>query len=60
MRAVIDTNVFVSGLLWSGLPSKIINAWSDGRIRVFLTMEILAEYRRIFDRFRLKLGIPDV
>ena len=47
MRVVIDTNVFVSGVFWSGSPAAVLDAWRDGRIRVVLSPGILAEYERV-------------
>lgn len=44
MRIVLDTNVLVSGILYSGPPSRIIEAWRHGEIRLVLTPEILREY----------------
>jgi len=29
LQIIIDTNVFVSGIFWSGIPYKILKAWQD-------------------------------
>ena len=34
MRIVLDTNVFVSGIFFSGPPHRILGAWRDGRVRI--------------------------
>ena len=47
MRVVLDTNVFVSGVFFSGPPNIILRAWRDGLIKLVLSAEILEEYRRI-------------
>ena len=47
MRAVIDTNVFVSGVFWKGPPHKILMAWSRGRFKLIVSPEIMEEYRRV-------------
>lgn len=47
MRVILDTNVFVSGVFFSGLPARILEAWRDGRIHPVLSAEILDEYRRV-------------
>jgi len=45
MRLVIDTNVFVSGVFFSGKPHQILDAWRRGEIELILSSEILAEYQ---------------
>lgn len=47
MKVVIDTNVFISGVFFSGPPYQILTAWKDGRIRLALTAEIFDEYERV-------------
>jgi len=49
MRVVLDTNVFVSGVFFSGIPGKILEAWRDGRITLVSSPAILEEYRRVGD-----------
>ena len=47
MKFVLDTNVFVSGVFFSGPPFQILKAWNDGKIQLVLSPEILDEYRRV-------------
>ena len=47
MKAVLDTNVFVSGVFLSGPPYKILKAWRDNIIQLVISPEILDEYRRV-------------
>jgi putative PIN family toxin of toxin-antitoxin system len=47
MRAVIDTNVFVSGIFWKGPPHQLLLAWQKGQFKLVLSAPILEEYRRI-------------
>ncbi|MGD8296102.1 MAG: PIN domain-containing protein [Desulfobacterales bacterium] len=47
MRIVLDTNVFVSGVFFSGPPYKILKGWRDGRLQLLLSEEILEEYHRV-------------
>lgn len=44
---VLDTNVFVSGIFFGGIPGRILKAWHDGLIRLVVSPAILAEYREI-------------
>ncbi len=53
---VIDTNVVVSGLLVPQGPSaRVLDAMTDGRIKLVHDARILAEYRDVLRRPRLKL-----
>ena len=47
MRIVLDTNVFISGLFFSGPPYQILKAWEDGKMQLVISPEILEEYRRV-------------
>lgn len=47
MRVILDTNVFVSGVFFGGLPARILGAWRDARIQPVLSAEILEEYQRV-------------
>jgi len=46
MKLIIDTNVFVSGIFFSGPPYSILNAWRHGEISLLISPEILDEYQR--------------
>lgn len=47
MRIVLDTNVFVSGVFFSGPPYQILRAWQAGKIELAVSPEILDEYQRV-------------
>jgi putative PIN family toxin of toxin-antitoxin system len=48
MKAVIvDTNVFVSGIFFSGPPHTILDAWRHGKLTLVVSPAILDEYRRV-------------
>jgi len=60
VRAVLDTNVFVSGLMGvKGPPRRIIDGWLDGRFTLVTSLHLAEElahvldYPRIADRIRL-------
>ena len=54
---VIDTNVVVSGLLVpSSPPARVLDAVVDGRVKLVYDPRILAEYRDVLHRPRLKLS----
>jgi uncharacterized protein len=50
MKVVLDTNVFVSGVFFSGPPYEILRAWRDGQMQMVVSAEILEEYRRVGER----------
>ncbi len=50
MKVVLDTNVFVSGVFFSGPPFEILSAWRHGRLQLVVSAEILDEYRRVGER----------
>jgi putative PIN family toxin of toxin-antitoxin system len=53
---VIDTNVIVSGLLNPhGPPARVLDAVLKGRLKLVYDARILAEYRNVLSRPRLKL-----
>lgn len=45
MKIVLDTNVFISGVFFSGPPFEILNAWKKGEIHLILSVDILEEYQ---------------
>ena len=55
MKVILDTNVFVSGIFFSGPPFKILQAWRNDSIQLVISPLILEEYRevalRLADRY---------
>ena len=51
MKVILDTNVFISGVFFSGPPHLILNAWRDGVIKLVISQDILSEYRRVGEAF---------
>ncbi|MBU1702103.1 MAG: putative toxin-antitoxin system toxin component, PIN family [Candidatus Eisenbacteria bacterium] len=47
MRIVLDTNVLVSGVFFTGPPFKILEAWRDGKVEIVMSKEIFQEYQRV-------------
>ena len=46
MRAVIDTNVLLSGLIWQGTPHALIEQVRDGTLTLITSPALLAELSR--------------
>ncbi len=47
MRIILDTNVFISGIFFTGPPYQILKAWRDGEVQLLVSPSILDEYQRI-------------
>ena len=47
LKVVMDTNVFVSGVFFSGPPYQILNAWQSGDFELIVSQAILDEYKRV-------------
>jgi uncharacterized protein len=47
LKVIRDTNVFISGIFFSGPPYRILEAWRDGKIQLTVSLEILEEYQRV-------------
>lgn len=47
LKVVMDTNVFISGVFFSGPPYQILKAWQSGTFELVVSQEILNEYQRV-------------
>jgi putative PIN family toxin of toxin-antitoxin system len=47
IRVIIDTNVLMSGVFWSGAPAKILDAWQQKKIKMVISPDVLDEYIRV-------------
>jgi putative PIN family toxin of toxin-antitoxin system len=53
MRTVADTNVVVSGLLWSGPSRRILDLARDGELQLFTSPQLLEELEDVLHRRKL-------
>jgi putative PIN family toxin of toxin-antitoxin system len=60
MKVVLDTNVLISGLFFSGTPARILAAWADGAFELVASVEVLAEYRRVAERLHKQYPAVDI
>jgi putative PIN family toxin of toxin-antitoxin system len=58
MKIVLDTNVLISGIFFSGPPAEILKAWRNGYVQFALTSEIIDEYIRVAKL--LAAGFPGI
>lgn len=60
MKIVLDTNVFISGIFFSGPPAQILKAWKEQKIQIVLSKEILDEYQRVAGELSAKFPSVDI
>lgn len=60
MRVVIDTNVLISGIFFSGPPSQILSAWQKGLIKIITSEQILSEYQRVAEELQKQFPSIDI
>ena len=60
IRAVLDTNVVISALLFSGPPSQLVPAWQSGRLRPIMSARIFDEYLRVLAYPKFKLTPAEI
>ena len=60
MRAVVDTNVVVSGLLWGGPPNQILKWARDAVLEIIVCEEISAEVKRVIQYKRFSQRLSDL
>lgn len=58
MKLVVDINVLVSGSLWSGNPSRLVDALLDGVATLCVSPAVLAEFEEVIqrDKFQKRIG----
>jgi putative PIN family toxin of toxin-antitoxin system len=58
LRAILDVNVIVSGLLApDGAPARVLAAWRDGAFELIVSPKLLAELRRALSYPKLRKRI---
>ena len=60
MKIILDTNVLISGIFFSGPPYQILKAWQEGKIQIAVSKEILAEYHRIAEELSEKFSSVEI
>jgi putative PIN family toxin of toxin-antitoxin system len=55
-KVVIDTNVMVSAFGWHGKPEEVVMLATRGKITNFISIEILAELRRVVSYPKFKFS----
>jgi putative PIN family toxin of toxin-antitoxin system len=58
VKVVLDTNVIISGIFFSGPPHQILKAWRNKKFQIVISLEILDEYYRVGEE--LAAQFPEV
>ena len=59
-RVVIDTNVFISALLFRGPTIRLVSFWQKGTVSVLLSSEVLKEYAKVLSYPKFKLTKKEI
>jgi uncharacterized protein len=62
MRVVVDSNLIVSGLLWSGLPRALLEAAKENRFVLLSSNAMVHELAQVLNRpkFARKLQLAEI
>ncbi len=60
MKIVLDTNVLISGIFFSGPPYQILKAWQAGQINIAISEEILTEYQSVAQKLSKQFPSVDI
>ena len=60
MKVILDTNVFISGVFFTGPPSRILKAWHDEKLQLVISQEILEEYERVAEELTAQFPLVNV
>lgn len=55
MKIVLDTNIFVSAILWGGKPREVLERVIEGKDILFLSRPILAELFEVLRRPKFRI-----
>lgn len=55
MKVILDTNIFISGIFWTGKCNNLINYWKKEEFKLVTSLEIIDEFIRILKDFKIQL-----
>lgn len=59
MRAVLDTNVLISGVIATGVPHEVLVRGFRGEYQLVVSVETLAEFRETLAKYPDRFGLDD-
>ena len=60
MKVVLDTNIFVSGIHWSGPSEKVLRAWFFDKFTLVSSGETIDEFVNTMVAFKVPMKIEDI
>ena len=60
IKAVFDTNILVSALLWEGLPNQLLSLVKEGKIEISLSIKMIVELEEVLHREKFKNRIKEL
>lgn len=60
MRVVIDVNVWISALLWSGIPRKVLQLAQNNQITIFASENLFQELESTLKRTKFQSKIKSL
>lgn len=60
MRVVVDVNVWISALLWRGIPRKILQLAQNNQITIFASQDLFQELESTLKRNKFKAKIQSM
>lgn len=52
-RVVLGSNIFVSAIVWNGVPEKVIDLWLEDKFTLYISPEILLETLLVLNKFQV-------
>ncbi|MBI2336901.1 MAG: putative toxin-antitoxin system toxin component, PIN family [Deltaproteobacteria bacterium] len=60
IRVVIDTNVFISALLFEGIVAQLVPLWKQKSFQYLLSKSVMSEYLRVLSYPKFKLTEAEI
>ena len=60
MKVVLDTNIFISGIHWSGDSERILDAWFEDKFELISSEVIIEELVKTLSNFKIPLSREDI
>ena len=60
IRAVLDTNIFISGIHWSGASEKVLRLWFLDKFKLVSSAETIGEFVKIMASFKIPMKNEDI
>jgi putative PIN family toxin of toxin-antitoxin system len=60
MKVVVDVNVWISGLLWQGIPQKILQLAQNNQVYIFASPDLFEELETTLRRKKFQSKIKSL